>query len=45
MTDALTGLLNRVAFEIFAARDLLLAQRSGGRMAILVAEPNLVGCP
>jgi len=44
MTDPLTGLLNRVAFQRFADRDRRIAQMSGGRMAVLVAEPrNLHG--
>jgi diguanylate cyclase (GGDEF)-like protein len=44
MTDSLTGLLNRTAFQLFAERDCRIAERCAGRIAILLVEPgNLAG--
>jgi diguanylate cyclase (GGDEF)-like protein len=44
MTDSLTGLLNRTAFQLLADRDRRIAERTGSRMAVLVIEPrNLAG--
>jgi diguanylate cyclase (GGDEF)-like protein len=40
MTDPLTGLLNRSAFQLFADRDRRIAERCASRMAVLVAEPK-----
>jgi DNA-binding NarL/FixJ family response regulator len=40
MTDQLTGLLNRAAFEMFAGRDTRLAEFTGRRMAVVVARPT-----
>jgi len=38
MTDSLTGLLNRAAFQMIADRDRRLAERTGRRMALVIAE-------
>jgi PleD family two-component response regulator len=40
MTDSLTGLLNRAAFQMFADRDRRLAERTGRRMAVVIAQPR-----
>jgi len=40
MTDSLTGLLNRAAFQMFADRDRRIAERTGRRMAVMVVEPR-----
>ena len=40
MTDSLTGLLNRTAFQMIADRDRRIAERSFSRMAIVVAQPR-----
>lgn len=39
MTDPLTGVLTRSAFQTLAARDCALAARLGRRLVILAAEP------
>ena len=39
MTDPLTGLLNRAAFQVLAERDRRLAEAGGRRMGIVIAEP------
>jgi diguanylate cyclase (GGDEF)-like protein len=44
MTDPLTGLLNRAAFQVLADRDRRIADRSGTRIAILTVDaPNVSG--
>jgi PleD family two-component response regulator len=49
MTDALTGLLNRTAFQRFAGRDCRIAEKCACRIAILLAGPGnlstLAGAP
>ena len=39
MSDPLTGVLTRSAFQTLAVRDFLLAERLGRRVLIVVAEP------
>jgi diguanylate cyclase (GGDEF)-like protein len=40
MTDPLTGLLNRAAFQVLAERDRRLAESGGRRLGLLIAEPS-----
>jgi PleD family two-component response regulator len=43
MRDPLTGFLNRTTFQLFAERDQHLAERLGRRMAVVLAEPCVLG--
>lgn len=43
MRDPLTGFLNRSAFQLFAERDRHIAERLGRRMAVVLAEPCVLG--